>query len=86
MINIIIWIMYGLIVGSIAKWLHPGEDPVGIVNTIIVGISGSIIGGIINYFANGAYSLTPAGALMGIVGGVIFCWIYRKYRIKKYLT
>lgn len=28
--------------GSIAKWLHPGEDPVGIVNTIIVGISGSI--------------------------------------------
>ena len=84
MLNFLAWIVYGLIVGSIAKKLHPGEDPMGIIPTVLIGIIGSMIGGLINYFVTGASYFTPAGVLMGIVGGVIFCWSYRTYRLEKF--
>jgi len=85
MLNFLAWIIYGLAVGTIAKLLHPGEDPIGFVPTIGIGIAGSMIGGLINYFVTGASHFTPAGILMGIVGGVIFCWSYRTYRLERFI-
>ena len=45
MINIISWIIFGLIAGAIAKFLKPGADAAGWVTTIIIGIVGSVVGG-----------------------------------------
>ncbi len=39
------WIIMGLIVGALAKFLMPGEDPGGIIVTILIGIAGAFIGG-----------------------------------------
>jgi len=49
MFTLIIWGIFGLIVGLIAKAIHPGEDPVGFFPTIGIGIVGSYIGGGINW-------------------------------------
>ena len=45
MINIIAWIIFGLIAGAIARFLKPGNDAAGWITTIIIGIVGSVLGG-----------------------------------------
>ena len=45
--GILTWIIFGLIVGAIAKFLMPGRDPGGIIITILIGIVGAVIGGFI---------------------------------------
>ncbi len=45
--NILYWIILGLIAGAIAKAIHPGRDPQGCIVTIIIGIIGSVVGGFI---------------------------------------
>ncbi len=85
MLFILGWILYGLLVGCAARLLHPGEDPIGFLPTVGIGVVGSYIGGFLNWVlgtGNGPFS--PSGLLMGIIGGVIFCWIYRKYRINRF--
>ncbi len=68
------WVIFGLIIGLIAKWIHPGEEPVGFLPTMGIGIAGSFTGGAINFLLGSAFG--PAGFIMSIVGGVLFCYIY----------
>ena len=77
------WLLYGLLVGLVAKFLHPGDDPVGFLPTVGIGIAGSYLGGFILWLINGGGPFTPAGFIMGIVGGVLFCWLYKKYNLSK---
>jgi len=79
------WLVYGLIVGLIAKALHPGEDPVGFLATLGIGIAGSFVGGGVQWMVNMGGPFSPAGLIWGVVGGVIFCWIYRRYRLNRFL-
>lgn len=80
------WIIYGLVVGLIAKAIHPGDDPVGFLPTIGIGVAGSFIGGGINWLlGNGGSFFQPSGILMGTAGAVIFCFIYRKYRLNRFI-
>jgi len=41
------WIVVGLIAGVLAKWIMPGDDPGGIIVTILIGIAGGLLGGFI---------------------------------------
>lgn len=83
MFGILMWVIYGLIVGSIAKAIHPGTDPVGYAPTIAIGVAGSFVGGGINWLLNGASSpFSPAGIVMGIVGGLIACAIWRWWDLR----
>lgn len=41
------WILFGLIVGSLAKFLMPGRDPTGCIFTILLGIVGAFVGGLV---------------------------------------
>ena len=81
MIWLLSWLIYGTIVGGIAKFLHPGEDPGGFLSTIGIGIAGSYIGGVLNFLFFGTGTpFSPSGLIMGVIGAVIFCWIYRKWK------
>jgi uncharacterized membrane protein YeaQ/YmgE (transglycosylase-associated protein family) len=85
MLFILGWIIYGLFVGLIAKALHPGEDPIGFLPTVGIGVVGSYIGGFINWLLGaGSGPFCASGILMGIVGGVLFCWLYRTYRLNRF--
>jgi uncharacterized membrane protein YeaQ/YmgE (transglycosylase-associated protein family) len=71
------WILFGLIVGAIAKLLMPGRDPGGIIVTMLLGIAGALLGGFIGR-ALGLYGEgEPAGFLMATLGAVVLLVLYR---------
>lgn len=71
------WILFGLVVGVIAKLLMPGRDPGGIIITILLGIAGAVLGGFMGR-AFGFYGPNePAGFLMALLGSILLLWIYR---------
>jgi uncharacterized membrane protein YeaQ/YmgE (transglycosylase-associated protein family) len=75
--QVIAWILFGLIVGVIAKLLMPGRDPGGFIITILLGIAGALLGGWIGR-AMGLYREGQgAGWLMSIVGAIVLLFIYR---------
>jgi len=74
---ILSWIVFGLVVGIIAKLLMPGRDPGGFIVTILLGIAGALIGGFIGR-AMGFYgSGQSAGWIVSILGAIILLVIYR---------
>ncbi len=77
MMGILGWIVFGLVVGAVAKLLMPGRDGGGIIITTVLGIVGALIGGFIGQ-ALGLYGPgDAAGFLMALVGAVIVLSIYR---------
>jgi uncharacterized membrane protein YeaQ/YmgE (transglycosylase-associated protein family) len=71
------WILFGLIVGAIAKLLMPGRDPGGIIVTMLLGIAGALIGGFIGRAAGLYREGEPAGFLMATLGAVVLLALYR---------
>ena len=77
MFGVIGWIIFGLIVGVIAKLLMPGRDPGGIIITMALGIAGALLGGFIGR-AMGFYGpQESAGWLMSIGGAILLLIVYR---------
>jgi uncharacterized membrane protein YeaQ/YmgE (transglycosylase-associated protein family) len=78
MFNILIWCVYGLFVGSIAKSLVPGEENFGFIKTVVLGVIGSYTGGAALYLVGQYSSIEPAGLFMGVVGSVLALILYNK--------
>lgn len=77
MIAILSWIVFGLVVGIIAKLLMPGNDPGGFIVTVLLGIAGALVGGFVGR-AFGFYGPNEvAGYLMSIVGAILLLALYR---------
>ena len=75
--HVIGWIVFGLIVGALAKLVMPGRDPGGIIVTMLLGVAGALLGGFIGR-AMGLYgSGEAAGFLMSFAGAVILLALYR---------
>jgi len=78
MISILIWCVYGILVGSIAKSIVPGEERMGFFQTIALGVAGSYTGGAISYLLGMENMVSPSGLIMGIGGAVIALLVYNK--------
>ncbi|HEU0173600.1 MAG TPA: GlsB/YeaQ/YmgE family stress response membrane protein [Blastocatellia bacterium] len=76
MLSLIGQILFGLVVGVIAKLLMPGRDPGGIVVTAIIGMVGALIGTLIGRVLWGGPGYR-AGWILSIIGAVLLLWIYR---------
>ena len=87
MIKLLVWVVYGLVVGLISKAIYRYKDsPTGMVSTMGIGICGSFVGGFINHLMGSGDPLQPSGIAMGVLGGVVTCFAYRKLvaeRIRK---
>ena len=71
-------IVVGAIAGFLARFLVPGRDPMGVANTIVLGIIGSFIGGFLGALVHGrGFELTPTGIIGSIIGSVVALLIYR---------
>lgn len=82
----LIWTMIiGLVVGAIAKALMPGEEPGGLLVTMLLGIGGAFVGRfiarIIGIYAYGGL----AGFAFAVIGAIVLLWIYDKF-IRKPVT
>jgi len=74
---ILSWIVFGLVIGIIAKLVMPGKDPGGFIVTILLGIAGALVGGFVGR-AMGLYGEGQgAGWIMSIVGAIILLALYR---------
>lgn len=83
MFSLLIFVFFGLIVGLIAKALHPGNEPAGFFQTVGIGIAGSFVGGLINWLIGaGGEPFAMSGFVMSIVGGIICCAAWRWYVLK----
>ena len=71
------WILFGLLVGIVAKLLMPGRDPGGFIVTILLGIAGAVVGGYAGR-ALGVYRQgQTAGFLMSVLGAILLLALYR---------
>jgi uncharacterized membrane protein YeaQ/YmgE (transglycosylase-associated protein family) len=74
--GIIMTCVIGLIIGVIAKLLMPGKDPGGCIITIIIGLVGSWIGGLISRALFSQNGMGP-GLIMSVIGAMLLLWLYR---------
>lgn len=80
--NIIAWVILGLLAGAIAKAIYPGYQGGGILSTMILGIIGAFLGGsLFTFFSTGSLQLTAAslsipGIFVAVIGAMvaIFLW------------
>jgi len=77
MFGIIGWILFGLVVGVIAKLLMPGRDPGGFIITILLGIAGAVMGGFLGRAVGLYREGEPAGFFMALVGSIALLALYR---------
>ena len=77
MFGIIGWIVFGLVVGAIAKLVMPGKDPGGVIVTILLGIVGAVLGGWLGRTMGMYGPNEPAGFVMALVGAVALLALYR---------
>ena len=76
------WILFGLVVGALAKLVMPGRDPGGIIVTMLLGIAGAVLGGFTGR-ALGLYGPNEAaGFLMSFIGAVLLLFLYRMFARK----
>lgn len=76
--SILGWILFGLIIGALAKLVMPGKDPGGILVTMLIGIVGAVIGGVIGR-ALGFYGPgESAGWIVSFFGAVLLLFAYRR--------
>ena len=75
------WIVVGLLAGLLAKWIMPGEDPGGIIVTILVGMAGAAVGGLIVSIlgGTGATGFNVWSILVATLGAVILLALYRLF-------
>lgn len=76
--SIIGWILFGLIVGVVAKLLMPGRDPGGMIVTILLGIGGAVVGGFIGRALGWYGEGDPVGFIMAVIGAILVLFAYRK--------
>jgi uncharacterized membrane protein YeaQ/YmgE (transglycosylase-associated protein family) len=75
--SILITLIVGLIVGALARLVMPGKDPGGIIVTILLGIAGAFIAGVLGHSV-GWYEMGDSpGLIASVLGAVILLGIYR---------
>ncbi len=77
--GIIAWIVVGLLAGLLAKWIMPGDDPGGIIVTILIGMAGALVGGFIVGLlgGTGATGFSIWSILVATLGAIILLALYR---------
>ena len=80
--GIVSWLLLGLIVGALAKWIMPGKDPGGILVTIGIGVAGALVGGFLGSLLGlGSVTGFNIGSLALAVGGaLLLLWGYRQVK------
>jgi uncharacterized membrane protein YeaQ/YmgE (transglycosylase-associated protein family) len=71
------WIVFGLVVGVVAKLLMPGRDPGGFIVTILLGIAGALVGGFLGRAVGWYREGDPVGFVMAVLGAIVLLIIYR---------
>jgi uncharacterized membrane protein YeaQ/YmgE (transglycosylase-associated protein family) len=75
-------VVSGLIIGALARLALPGKDPMSIPMTIVLGIAGSLIGGLVARIFLG----TGGGFIFAVLGAILLLYLHRRFVQKRPLT
>jgi uncharacterized membrane protein YeaQ/YmgE (transglycosylase-associated protein family) len=78
MLSVLGWIIFGLIVGALAKLLMPGRDPGGMLVTIVIGIAGALVAGFIGRALGWYQADEAAGFIVATLGAILLLFVYRQ--------
>ena len=84
--DIIVWVLFGLVVGAVAKLVMPGDDPGGIVLTTVLGVAGALLGGWLGRVLGLYNPGEPAGFIMAVIGSIVVLTIYRVAAARRQVT
>lgn len=77
--SVLVWIVFGLVVGILAKLIMPGRDPGGIIVTLLLGIAGAVLGGFMGHGLGFYREGEAAGFLMSLLGAIVLLALYRMF-------
>jgi uncharacterized membrane protein YeaQ/YmgE (transglycosylase-associated protein family) len=81
--GIVLWIVLGLVAGSLARFIMPGPDPLGLVGTILLGVGGAVLGGAIGTFTGGAVTgFDFRSLIMAVIGSLVLLICLRSYAMR----
>ena len=72
---ILVLILSSFVVGALARWAVPGPDPMGFLGTVALGLTGSLLGGLLSFFLWGR----TGGIIFAVIGAVVVLVLYRKF-------
>jgi uncharacterized membrane protein YeaQ/YmgE (transglycosylase-associated protein family) len=79
MLSLLSTMVFGLVVGALAKLLMPGRDPGGMVMTMLLGMAGAVLGGFVGRLLGLYGGGESAGFIMSTLGAILILTIYRKF-------
>lgn len=88
--NILAWVILGLLAGAIAKAIYPGAQGGGILGTILLGIIGAFVGGTLaTLLQTGTLQLTATslslpGVFLAVLGAIVAIWIWNYFNRRAY--
>lgn len=84
MLSFIWWLIIGLVAGALARVIMPGRDAMSLLATIVLGIAGSILGGLISWAIWGVteQGFQPGGLLLSLLGAIVLLWAWRTYKAR----
>jgi uncharacterized membrane protein YeaQ/YmgE (transglycosylase-associated protein family) len=78
---VVVMLVLGLIAGEAARVILPGPDPIGVLGTIVVGVTGSFAGGFLGYVLFdkdvGEGALQPSGIIGAVIGTILVLLMWR---------
>lgn len=77
MISLIVWFVFGLLAGSMAEWLWPEMKSASRIQSVCLGVAGSIVGGLVGSIVSGS-SYRPAGFVFSVLGALAVMFIWKK--------
>lgn len=72
------WCIFGLVVGAITRLLMPGEERLGCIGTMLLGIAGALVGGLLVTLLSGGI-FRGSGFIGALIGSIIVLWAYRQF-------
>ena len=79
MLSLLGTMVFGLVVGALAKLVMPGRDPGGILVTMLLGMAGSVLGGFVGRLIGHYGPGESAGLIMSTLGAILILSIYRMF-------
>lgn len=83
--GILYWLLFGFVIGTIARYVMPGPEPGGYLVTILLGIVGGMVGGLISTFLGmgDVNGFDFKSIIFATIGACIVIWGYKKFKLRQ---
>lgn len=80
--NILAWILFGLIVGVVANFIDPAPSKGGLLGSVVLGVLGALLGGFLGdlLFGVGVTGFNPSSFIIAVIGSLVLLFVGRAFR------